>query len=45
MSCDDVRSLASKRVKYLVSRSGHSSSSALMILCISLLGENSCGAF
>ena len=45
MTSEVVRRLASKRVIYLVCSSGQSSSSALMILCSSLLGENSCGVF
>ena len=45
MISDDVSSLAIKRMIYLFWRSGQSNSSALMILCSSVLVENSYGLF
>ena len=41
MISDEVSSLASKRMMCLVCRSGQSNSSALMILCSSMLGFDS----
>ena len=41
MISDDVSNLAKKRMMCLVWRSGLSSSSALMMLCASVLGESS----
>ena len=45
MTIDALKKLSSKRVIYLVCSRGRSSSSDLMILCSSLLGENSCVVF
>ena len=43
MISDEVSSLACKRMMCLVCRSGQSNSSALMMLCSSVLGESSHG--
>ena len=45
MILDQVSSLASKRMMFLVCRSGRSNSSALMMLCSSVLGDCSYGVF
>ena len=41
MMSDEVSNLANKRMMRLVCRSGQSISSALMMLCSSVLGESS----
>ena len=45
MISDEVKSIASKRMMCLVCRSGQSISSALMMLCFSLLCYSSYGEF